>query len=90
MRQILNISLPRELLNTVKKEVATGHYASSSEFIRSLLREWHENKLLAELKESQKEARSGKGVRLKSLKDLRWKDLDNASDHIYNTLHAQV
>ncbi|MBI3627038.1 type II toxin-antitoxin system ParD family antitoxin [Candidatus Uhrbacteria bacterium] len=71
MRQILNISLPGELLNEVKKEVKTGRYTSASEFIRSLLREWQENKLLAGLKESQKEARSGKGRVLRSLKDSR-------------------
>jgi len=34
----LNISLPKKLADKVDQEVATGHYASRSEFFRTLLR----------------------------------------------------
>jgi len=55
----------------VKKEVKKGKYASTSEFFRTLLRNYEEeNKLLNELKQSQKEIREGKGKILHSLKDL--------------------
>jgi len=55
----------------IEKEVKEGGFVSKSEFIRDLFREWEENKLLKELKESQKEIQKGGGVILKSLKDLR-------------------
>ncbi len=71
MRSIINISLPATMVKTVKKEVKTGSYASTSEFFRCLLREWQAGKLLIELNESQQEIPLGKGKVLKSLKDLR-------------------
>ena len=71
MRQIINLSLPPEMSSVVAKEVKTGKYASTSEFFRSLLRAWMEERLLIELKESQKEIVQGKGKVLRSLKDLR-------------------
>jgi Arc/MetJ-type ribon-helix-helix transcriptional regulator len=71
MRAIVNISLPQQLNILVEKELESGQYASKSEFIRSLLRDWYETKLLKELEESRKEMKSGRGKLLKSLKDLR-------------------
>ena len=71
MRAIVNISLPQQLDLIVEKEVASGRYATKSEFFRSLLRAWSEEKLAKELEESRNEIRSGKGELLKSLKDLR-------------------
>lgn len=71
MREVLNISLPPATVKTVKNAVKTGSYASTSEFFRALLRDWQEGKLLNELNESRMELASGKGVVLKSLKDLR-------------------
>jgi len=59
------------MAKTVKKAVKTGEYSSTSEFFRHLLRDWQENKLLNELNESRLEITNGKGVTLKSLKDLR-------------------
>ncbi|MBU1557546.1 ribbon-helix-helix domain-containing protein, partial [Patescibacteria group bacterium] len=54
----------------IEQEVKKGEFVSKSEFIRNLFREWEENKLLKELKESQIEIRQGKGLILKSLKDI--------------------
>lgn len=71
MRNIMTISLPLPLTNVVEKEVKKGNYASKSEFIRYLLRQWMEGKLSYELDLSRKEIQEGKGKLLKSLKDLR-------------------
>lgn len=71
MRSVINISLPRELSHVVDDAVASGRYASKSEFFRSLLRLWMEGKLVRELYESRRELRSGKGKLLHSFKDLR-------------------
>jgi len=71
MREVINISLPTTMVKTVKKEVKAGEYASTSEFFRALLRDWQERKLLNELKESEAEFKAGKGMILRSLKDLR-------------------
>jgi len=71
MRTIVNISLPAQLNSVVEKEVATGKYASKSEFFRSLLRDYIEEEELARgLNESRKELRGGRGKLLKSLADL--------------------
>ena len=71
MRTIVNISLPNEMSLVINEMVAGGRYASKSEFIRSLLRDWMENNLYGELEKSRRELASGKGRLLKSLKDLR-------------------
>lgn len=71
MRSIINISLPSQMTAIVEKEVAKGNYASKSEFFRSLIRLWLENKLVKELEQSRKEFMTGKGKLLNSLKDLR-------------------
>jgi len=71
MRNIINISMPSDMAKVIKKEVKRGQYASTSEFFRSLVRSWQEEKLLTELRESQSEVTKGKGKVLHSLKDLR-------------------
>lgn len=71
MRKIINISLPSQMATKVKKEVKSGKYATTSEFFRELIRNWEEQKLLKELRESKKEMEAGKGKVLRSLKDLR-------------------
>ena len=71
MREIINISLPKELKKKVEELVKKGRYATKSEFFRDLLRMWMEGKILRELSESRKELVSGKGKTLRSLKDLR-------------------
>ncbi|MCX6713491.1 MAG: ribbon-helix-helix domain-containing protein [Candidatus Vogelbacteria bacterium] len=70
MRSVVNISLPPSLLKEVNKEVKAGGFASKSEFFRQLLRSYREAKLLAELRESQREFDEGKGILLRSLDDL--------------------
>ena len=70
MRTIVNISLPVQLNSVVEEELATGQYASKSEFFRSLLRSWMEARLAKELEESRVELKAGKGKLLKSLSNL--------------------
>lgn len=71
MRTIINISLPKQMARIVEDTVSSGRFASKSEFFRSLLRMWMENKLVEEIKESKQEMKMGKGKLLKSLKNLR-------------------
>lgn len=71
MRTIVNISIPAQLNSIVEKEVSTGKYASKSEFFRSLLRSWMEERVALELEESRKELKAGKGKVLTSLSELR-------------------
>lgn len=71
MRNIINISLPPSMTQVIEKGVKRGHFSSKSEFFRMLVRLWMEGKLAAELEESRRELRAGKGKLLHSLKDLR-------------------
>ena len=71
MREIINISLPKELNKEVERIIKKEKYATKSEFFRDLLRMRIEGKILRELAESQKELSAGKGKILKSLKGLR-------------------
>lgn len=71
MRSILNISVPSSLAQLVKEEVKKGHFASTSEFFRYLVRLWKEQKLQRDIQESEKDFSNGKFKVLKSLKDLR-------------------
>jgi len=71
MRKIINISLPAEMEKEVDKAVASGKYATKSDFFRHMIRLWKEEQALQEIRESQKEIAAGKGKILKSLKDLR-------------------
>lgn len=71
MRSVLNVSLPTIMAEKVRHEVKRGNYASVSEFFRALIREWEEERILAELRESQREVVRGKARVLHSLRDLR-------------------
>jgi len=71
MREVINISLPKELNKAVEEIIEKENYATKSEFFRDLLRMRLEGKILRELAESRKELSSGKRKLLRSLKDLR-------------------
>ncbi len=71
MREVINISLPKELNKAVEEMVEKEKYATKSEFFRDLLRMRIEGRILRELAESRKELISGKGKTLRSLKNLR-------------------
>lgn len=69
-RKIINVSLPAKMAAFARQESKERNFASVSEFIRSLLRKYEENRILAELEESETEFRAGKAKVLRSLKDL--------------------
>ena len=71
MRNIINISLPDSMVKIIKKDVKRGGFASTSEFIRHLIRLWNTEKLGTELKNDRKFFEADEGIELKSLKDLR-------------------
>lgn len=70
MRSILNISLPKETALNVKRDAKQGGFATTSEYIRHLIRLENTRKLIDELKVSSQEYKKGKGKILKSLKEL--------------------
>ena len=71
MRNIVTISLPKQLDEQIEKEVKTGKFASKSEFIRSLIRLWQEEKIYRELEQGRKEIEAGLAKKFTSMKDLR-------------------
>ncbi len=71
MRNVINISLPENMVKAVEEKMKKNHFSTKSEFFRNLIRLWMEGKLAEELEESRNELRQGKGKLLKSLKDLR-------------------
>ena len=71
MREVITISLPKELNRKVNELIEKGGYATKSEFFRDLLRMWLEGKILRDLSESRKELASGRGKLLRSLRNMR-------------------
>ena len=45
MRSIVNISMPKQMAKLIEEEMAEGRYASKSEFIRMLIKQWSKKKL---------------------------------------------
>jgi len=72
MRSVINISLPASLAAEVKKDVKEGHFASTSEFFRHVLRLWSTEKLAQSIKKAEIDWKKGRNWKeLKTLKDLR-------------------
>lgn len=55
MASTVTISLPATTLKKVRAQVATGKFASTSEFFRDLIRHWEENNLLQQIAQNKKE-----------------------------------
>lgn len=70
MRNVINISLPKELVSFVRKETKQGKFASVSEFIRQLIRDYEEEKILRIVRQGRIEHREGKTSLIKSLDEL--------------------
>ena len=70
MRNVINISLPNEMVKDLRTEVKRGKFASTSEFFRHLLRLWNTQKLAMELERERQEFRKGNYKVLRSLDDL--------------------
>jgi putative addiction module CopG family antidote len=71
MRNIVTISLPKQLDQEMEKEVKSGNFASKSEFVRHLIRLWKEEKLAKEIAQAEKDIAAGRTREIKSLKELR-------------------
>ena len=72
MRNIINISLPRQLDQEIEKVMRKGRYSTKSEFLREIIRERiAEEDLSARIAKSQKEIKTRKGRVLNSLRNLR-------------------
>ena len=71
MRDIINISLPPEMVKEIKREVRVNNFASVSEFMRHLIRLYNTYKLADELKDERKRFRRGQYQVLRSLKGLK-------------------
>lgn len=80
MSYTVNISLPKQLADLAKKQVAKGHYSSLSEVIRTALREFLTKPDVPVYKMSKKaeriakkaleDYRNGKAIPLDSVEDL--------------------
>lgn len=72
MRTVINISFPALLTQQLKNEVKKGRYASTSEFVRMLFRNYLEDQALhAQVMQSEEDFRQGNYKILNSLRDLR-------------------
>jgi antitoxin ParD1/3/4 len=49
----ISIALPLDLVTTVKKAVASGDYASTSEVIRDALRDWKRKRQIADIEQDE-------------------------------------
>ncbi|MFH0791672.1 MAG: ribbon-helix-helix domain-containing protein [bacterium] len=70
MREIINISLPKEMVSAVERIMKEESFATKSEFFRHLLRLKIEGATMKEIIESRRELESGKGKLLTSLAKL--------------------
>lgn len=73
MRNVVNISLPDDMVAFINREVKENNFMSTSEFFRKLIRDYKDGKLLNELNDSRKELldEEYKHKDIKSLKDIR-------------------
>ena len=71
LRNIINISLPYEMADEVRREVRAGGFATTSEFFRAIWRDYKKARLAQELREEREAFHRGEGKTLKSLRDLR-------------------
>ncbi len=70
MRAIINISLPKPMAVFIDTEVKSLNFASRSEFIRSLVREWQNKQIVKEVEKSKEASNKGNYKILTSLSDL--------------------
>ena len=72
MREVINISLSKDLSRAVDALVKKGRYSTKSEFVRDMIRaKIEEEEIWRDVQKSEAEFRTAKGKLLRSLKDLR-------------------
>ena len=62
MRKVVSISLPEKMVKGIKIIMEEEGFATFSEFIRHLIRLWHEEKLYQDVMESEREITRGEYV----------------------------
>lgn len=67
MATTVTISLPEVTIKKVRAQVASGKFASTSEFFRDLIRHWEEQSLLQQIGQNKKE----KPIKLRSFNEWR-------------------
>ncbi|HEY4500193.1 MAG TPA: ribbon-helix-helix domain-containing protein [Candidatus Paceibacterota bacterium] len=70
MRQILNISLPLEMVREIKSEMKRQKFSSVSEFVRAAIRAYYHEIGWRRLQKSEKDFAEGKYTRANSVRDL--------------------
>jgi Arc/MetJ-type ribon-helix-helix transcriptional regulator len=70
MRTTSSISMPPKIKERVDYLVKTNNYASVSELFRDALRALEDEKLIEGIMESEREFATGKGKKLRSLRDI--------------------
>lgn len=60
MRKVINISLPESLKEEVDQIIEKEGYASRSEFIRELVRNYKERKVIRRIRQSEKDIEEGR------------------------------
>ncbi len=70
MRAIMNISLPAQMAAFIDTEVKSLSFSSRSEFIRKLIRDWQEKRILNGLERSEQDYNKGNYKVLNSLSEL--------------------
>ena len=68
-RNVINISLPPDMVREIKREVKEGQFASVSEYVRHLVRIHKTNKLAAVLHEERRGLERGELKLLSKLDD---------------------
>lgn len=63
--------MPPSLKKEIDGYVKEGSYASTSEFFRDVIRAWKRERLIADIRESQRDFKAGRYKVLRSFKDLR-------------------
>ena len=71
MRTIVNISLPEEMAKQIKKESKESGFATTSEFIRHLIRIWNTEKLSKIIKKGDAEYNKGKTQVIRSFSEIK-------------------
>lgn len=71
MRDIVTLSLPKQLNREIEKEVKSGRFASKSEFVRYLIRFWQEEKLAKEIDRAERDIAAGRIRKIESLKEIK-------------------
>ena len=70
MRSVKSISLPPEMIKAIKIATKKDGFATFSEFMRHLIRLWHEEKLYQDVMESEEDYKTGQFKTLNSIAEL--------------------